>query len=157
MSKISAPPITSSLLTLAIAIYVNGIFAATSLSSSGAFDARSIVNSIVLAISGMSILSESTIQILDTWVNTPFTALCPSSGMCEDIVLTSIQGLFNHSELDSFGLIPSSLVDYFALTSSTLKDLAGTSDFGHRPPDSGHRIFPDRLIPVTRFSPVTSY
>ncbi|KAL6223097.1 hypothetical protein ACLB2K_006487 [Fragaria x ananassa] len=26
-----------------------------------------------------------------------------------------------------------------------------------RPPDSGHRIFPDRRIPVTGFSPVTSY
>ncbi|XP_004306858.1 PREDICTED: uncharacterized protein LOC101299326 [Fragaria vesca subsp. vesca] len=29
---------------------------------------------------------------------------------CEDRVLTSIRGLFNDSELDSFGLIPSSLV-----------------------------------------------
>ncbi|KAL6191318.1 hypothetical protein ACLB2K_037709 [Fragaria x ananassa] len=25
---------------------------------------------------------------------------------------------------------------------------------GHRPPDSGHRIFPDRQIPVTGFSPI---
>lgn len=57
-----------------------GIFAATCLSTSEALNARSINNSNVLAVSGMSTPPQSAIEILDTWLNTPFKSPCPASG-----------------------------------------------------------------------------
>ncbi|KAL6206028.1 hypothetical protein ACLB2K_023279 [Fragaria x ananassa] len=36
-------------------------------------------------------------------------------------------------------------------------DLAGTSDFGHRPSNSGHRNFPDRRTLVTGISPTAGF
>lgn len=57
-----------------------GVFAATCLSTSEALNARSINNSNVLAVSGMSTPPQSAIEILDTWLNTPFKSPCPASG-----------------------------------------------------------------------------
>ncbi|XP_062003024.1 DNA damage-repair/toleration protein DRT102 [Rosa rugosa] len=65
-----------------VAIFANkfpGVFAATCLSPSDALNARSINNSNVLAVSGNSTAPESAIEILDTWLNTPFKAPCPAS------------------------------------------------------------------------------
>lgn len=66
-----------------VAIFANkfpGVFAATCLTPSEAINARSINNSNVLAVSGMSTSPESAIDILNTWLNTPFKAPCPASG-----------------------------------------------------------------------------
>ncbi|EXB39202.1 DNA-damage-repair/toleration protein [Morus notabilis] len=57
-----------------------GVFAATCLSTSEALNARSINNSNILAVSGMSTPPQSAIEILDTWLNTPFKSPCPASG-----------------------------------------------------------------------------
>lgn len=65
-----------------VAIFANkfpGVFAATCLSPSDAVNARSINNSNVLAVSGMSTAPESAIEILDSWLKTPFKAPCPAS------------------------------------------------------------------------------
>lgn len=66
-----------------VAIFANkypGVFAATCLSPSEALNARSINNSNVLAVSGMSTAPESAIEILNTWLSTPFKSPCPASG-----------------------------------------------------------------------------
>lgn len=66
-----------------VAIFANkypGVFAATCLTPSEALNARSINNSNVLAVSGMSTKPESAIEILDTWLKTPFKSPCPASG-----------------------------------------------------------------------------
>ncbi|XP_021817629.1 DNA damage-repair/toleration protein DRT102 [Prunus avium] len=65
-----------------VAIFANkfpGVFAATCLNPSEAQNARSINNSNVLAVSGMSTAPDSAIEILDTWLNTPFKSPCPAS------------------------------------------------------------------------------
>ncbi|KAJ0078647.1 hypothetical protein Patl1_23351 [Pistacia atlantica] len=56
-----------------------GVFAATCLTPSDAQNARSINNSNVLAVSGKSTSKDSAIEILNTWLNTPFKAPCPAS------------------------------------------------------------------------------
>ncbi|KAF3454348.1 hypothetical protein FNV43_RR04795 [Rhamnella rubrinervis] len=66
-----------------VAIFANkypGVFAATCLSPSDALNARSINNSNVLAVSGMSTSPDSAIEIVDTWLKTPFKSPCPASG-----------------------------------------------------------------------------
>lgn len=66
-----------------VAIFANkhpGVFAATCLSTSDALNARSINNSNVLAVSGMSTSPDSATEIIDTWLKTPFKAPCPASG-----------------------------------------------------------------------------
>ncbi|KAF4348738.1 hypothetical protein CsatB_028807 [Cannabis sativa] len=66
-----------------VAIFANkfpGVIAATCLTPSEALNARSINNSNVLAVSGMSTSPESAIEILDTWLKTPFASPCPASG-----------------------------------------------------------------------------
>ncbi|XP_062084522.1 DNA damage-repair/toleration protein DRT102 [Humulus lupulus] len=66
-----------------VAIFANkfpGVLAATCLTPAEALNARSINNSNVLAVSGMSTSPESAIEILDTWLKTPFTSPCPASG-----------------------------------------------------------------------------
>ncbi|GMY21022.1 DNA damage-repair/toleration protein DRT102 [Fagus crenata] len=79
---------TSSYYTIAaevgvgVAIFANkfpGVFAATCLTPEEAQNARSINNSNVLAVSGMSTSPSSAIEILDTWLNTPFKSPCPAS------------------------------------------------------------------------------
>ncbi|KAM2243871.1 hypothetical protein EV1_010613 [Malus domestica] len=65
-----------------VSIFANkfpGVFAATCLTPSDAQNARSINNSNVLAVSGMSTSPDSAIEILDTWLNTPFKSPCPAS------------------------------------------------------------------------------
>ncbi|KAL6142792.1 hypothetical protein ACLB2K_061068 [Fragaria x ananassa] len=65
-----------------VAMFANkfpGVFAATRLSPTDALNARSINNSNVLAVSGMSTTPESAVEILDAWLNTPFKAPCPAS------------------------------------------------------------------------------
>ncbi|KAL5566217.1 hypothetical protein UlMin_029381 [Ulmus minor] len=66
-----------------VGIFANkfpGVYAATCLSTSEAQNARSINNSNVLAVSGMSTERDSAIEILDTWLKTPFKSPCPASG-----------------------------------------------------------------------------
>ncbi|KAL6146743.1 hypothetical protein ACLB2K_057420 [Fragaria x ananassa] len=65
-----------------VAMFANkfpGVFAATCLSPADALNARSINNSNVLAVSGMSTAPESAVETLNTWLNTPFKAPCPAS------------------------------------------------------------------------------
>ncbi|KAF2287812.1 hypothetical protein GH714_002798 [Hevea brasiliensis] len=65
-----------------VSIFANkfpGVFASTCLSTAEAINTRSINNCNVLAVSGMSTSPESAIEILDTWLNTPFKAPCPAS------------------------------------------------------------------------------
>ncbi|KAK3007781.1 hypothetical protein RJ639_014158 [Escallonia herrerae] len=65
-----------------VSIFANkfpGVFAATCLSPGDALNARSINNSNVLALSGMSTSPETAIEILNTWLNTPFKSPCPAS------------------------------------------------------------------------------
>ncbi|KAI4301895.1 hypothetical protein L6164_035132 [Bauhinia variegata] len=65
-----------------VSIFANkfpGVFAATCLNASDALNARSINNSNVLAVSGISTSPESAIEILNTWLNTPFKSPCPAS------------------------------------------------------------------------------
>ncbi|KAJ9185871.1 hypothetical protein P3X46_005453 [Hevea brasiliensis] len=64
-----------------VSIFANkfpGVFATTCLSKADAINTRSINNCNVLAVSGMSTSPESAIEILDTWLNTPFKAPCPA-------------------------------------------------------------------------------
>ncbi|KAJ4719623.1 DNA-damage-repair/toleration protein [Melia azedarach] len=65
-----------------VGIFANkypGVFAATCLTPGEALNARSINNCNVLAVSGMSTSKESAVEILNTWLNTPFKAPCPAS------------------------------------------------------------------------------
>ena len=65
-----------------ISIFANkfpGVFAATCLTPADAVNARSINNSNVLAVSGKSTSPESAIEILDTWLKTPFKSPCPAN------------------------------------------------------------------------------
>ncbi|KAM3705153.1 hypothetical protein ACB098_03G058300 [Castanea mollissima] len=58
-----------------VAIFANkfpGVYAATCLTPEEALNARSINNSNVLAVSGMSTSPSTAIDILNTWLNTPF-------------------------------------------------------------------------------------
>ncbi|XP_018845848.2 DNA damage-repair/toleration protein DRT102-like [Juglans regia] len=66
-----------------VSIFANkfpGVFAATCLTPDEALNARSINNSNVLAVSGMSTSPDSAIEILNSWLDTPFKAPCPASG-----------------------------------------------------------------------------
>ncbi|KAK7258723.1 hypothetical protein RIF29_24305 [Crotalaria pallida] len=65
-----------------VSIFANkfpGVFATTCLTPSDAVNARSINNSNVLAVSGKSTSPESAIEILETWLNTPFKSPCPAN------------------------------------------------------------------------------
>nr|TKS10825.1 DNA-damage-repair/toleration protein DRT102 [Populus alba] len=65
-----------------VSIFANkfpGVFAATCLSTADAANSRSINNSNVLAVSGMATSPDSAIEILDTWLKTPFKSPCPAS------------------------------------------------------------------------------
>ncbi|KAI8546921.1 hypothetical protein RHMOL_Rhmol07G0156900 [Rhododendron molle] len=65
-----------------VSIFANkfpGVYAATCLTPGDALNSRSINNSNVLAVSGMSTSPESAVEILDTWLNTPFKSPCPAS------------------------------------------------------------------------------
>ncbi|KAM4119448.1 DNA damage-repair/toleration protein DRT102 [Castanea sativa] len=65
-----------------VAIFANkfpGVYAATCLTPEEALNARSINNSNVLAVSGMSTSPSTAIDILNTWLNTPFKSPCPAS------------------------------------------------------------------------------
>ncbi|MED6151652.1 hypothetical protein PIB30_084503 [Stylosanthes scabra] len=65
-----------------VSIFANkfpGVFAATCLTPADAINARSINNSNVLAVSGKSTSPESAIEIVDTWLKTPFKAPCPAN------------------------------------------------------------------------------
>jgi RpiB/LacA/LacB family sugar-phosphate isomerase len=66
-----------------VSIFANkfpGVFAATCLTPEEALNARSINNSNVLAVSGMSTSPDSAVEILNAWLNTPFKSPCPASG-----------------------------------------------------------------------------
>ncbi|XP_059436055.1 DNA damage-repair/toleration protein DRT102-like [Corylus avellana] len=66
-----------------VSIFANkfpGVFAATCLTPEEALNARSINNSNVLAVSGMSTSRDSAVEILNAWLNTPFKSPCPASG-----------------------------------------------------------------------------
>ena len=66
-----------------VSIFANkfpGVFAATCLTPEDALNARSINNSNVLAVSGMSTSPDSAVEILHAWLNTPFKSPCPASG-----------------------------------------------------------------------------
>ncbi|KAK6915458.1 Cupin 2, conserved barrel [Dillenia turbinata] len=56
-----------------------GVFASTCLTVDDAVNTRSINNSNVLAVSGLSTPPESATQILKAWLETPFAAPCPAS------------------------------------------------------------------------------
>ncbi|KAL6989534.1 hypothetical protein U1Q18_015284 [Sarracenia purpurea var. burkii] len=65
-----------------VSIFANkfpGVYAATCLTAGEAQNSRSINNSNVLAVSGMSTSPDSAIEILNTWLNTPFKSPCPAS------------------------------------------------------------------------------
>ncbi|EEF49693.1 DNA damage-repair/toleration protein DRT102 [Ricinus communis] len=65
-----------------VSIFANkfpGVYASTCLSTGDAANTRSINNCNVLAVSGLFTTPESAIQILDTWLSTPFKAPCPAS------------------------------------------------------------------------------
>uniref|UniRef100_A0A5B6YLK1 Cupin type-2 domain-containing protein n=1 Tax=Davidia involucrata TaxID=16924 RepID=A0A5B6YLK1_DAVIN len=65
-----------------VSIFANkfpGVYAATCLTAGDAQNTRSINNCNVLAVSGMSTSPESAIEILETWLNTPFRSPCPAS------------------------------------------------------------------------------
>ncbi|XP_059652674.1 DNA damage-repair/toleration protein DRT102 [Cornus florida] len=65
-----------------VSIFANkfpGVYAATCLTAGDAQNTRSINNCNVLAVSGMSTSPESAIEILETWLNTPFKSPCPAS------------------------------------------------------------------------------
>ncbi|KAF5740536.1 DNA-damage-repair/toleration protein [Tripterygium wilfordii] len=65
-----------------VAMFANkfpGVYAATCLSTNDALNARSISNCNVLAVSGMSTSPDSAVQILNTWLDTPFKSPCPAS------------------------------------------------------------------------------
>ncbi|KAJ1385158.1 Sugar-phosphate isomerase, RpiB/LacA/LacB family [Sesbania bispinosa] len=65
-----------------VSIFANkfpGVFAATCLTTSDAVNARSINNSNVLAVSGKYTSPETAIEILNTWLNTPFKSACPAN------------------------------------------------------------------------------
>ena len=66
-----------------VSIFANkfpGVCAATCLNTSEALNCRSINNSNVLAVSGMSTSPETAVEVLNTWLNTPFKSPCPASG-----------------------------------------------------------------------------
>lgn len=66
-----------------VSIFANkfpGVYAATCLTREEALNTRSINNCNVLAVSGMSTSPDSAIDILNTWLNTPFKSPCPASG-----------------------------------------------------------------------------
>lgn len=65
-----------------VGIFANkfpGVFATTCLTPDEARNNRSINNCNVLALSGMSTSADTAKEIVDTWLNTPFKALCPAS------------------------------------------------------------------------------
>ncbi|KAF7805189.1 DNA damage-repair/toleration protein DRT102 [Senna tora] len=65
-----------------VSIFANkfpGVYASTCLTPSEARNTRSINNCNVLSVSGMATSPESAIEILDTWLKTPFKAPCPAS------------------------------------------------------------------------------
>ncbi|WJX80226.1 hypothetical protein P8452_63251 [Trifolium repens] len=65
-----------------VSIFANkfpGVFAATCLTPSDAVNARSINNSNVLAVSGKYTSTETAIEIVNTWLNTPFKSPCPAN------------------------------------------------------------------------------
>ncbi|CAN0920490.1 DNA damage-repair/toleration protein DRT102 [Linum grandiflorum] len=67
-----------------VSIFANkfpGVFAVTCLSPADAVNARSINNSNVLAVSGISTPPDSAIEILDAWLETPFKAPCPANNL----------------------------------------------------------------------------
>ncbi|WJX21777.1 hypothetical protein P8452_11165 [Trifolium repens] len=65
-----------------VSIFANkfpGVFAVTCLTPSDAVNARSINNSNVLAVSGRYTSTETAIEIIDAWLNTPFKSPCPAN------------------------------------------------------------------------------
>nr|GEU83233.1 DNA-damage-repair/toleration protein DRT102 [Tanacetum cinerariifolium] len=65
-----------------VAIFANkypGVYAATCLTPGDAVNARSINNSNVIAVSGMSTDPETAVEMLDKFLNTPFKSPCPAS------------------------------------------------------------------------------
>ncbi|XP_058738629.1 DNA damage-repair/toleration protein DRT102 [Vicia villosa] len=65
-----------------VSIFANkfpGVFATTCLTPSEAVNARSINNSNVIAFSGKYTSPETAIEIVNTWLKTPFKAACPAN------------------------------------------------------------------------------
>ncbi|PSS10189.1 DNA-damage-repair/toleration protein [Actinidia chinensis var. chinensis] len=65
-----------------VSIFANkfpGVYAATCLTAGDAANARSINNCNVLAVSGMSTAPDSAVEILESWLKTPFKSPCPAS------------------------------------------------------------------------------
>ncbi|CAK8544742.1 unnamed protein product [Lathyrus sativus] len=65
-----------------VSIFANkfpGVFATTCLTPSDAVNARSINNANVIAFSGKYTSKETAIEIVKTWLNTPFKAPCPAN------------------------------------------------------------------------------
>lgn len=65
-----------------VSIFANkypGVYAATCLTPGEASNTRSINNCNVLSVSGMQTSTETAVEILDTWLKTPFKAPCPAS------------------------------------------------------------------------------
>lgn len=65
-----------------VSIFANkfpGVFATTCLTPSDAVNARSINNSNVIAFSGKYTSPETAIEIVNTWLKTPFKAACPAN------------------------------------------------------------------------------
>nr|GEX19912.1 DNA-damage-repair/toleration protein DRT102 [Tanacetum cinerariifolium] len=65
-----------------VAIFANkypGVYAATCLTPGNAVNARSINNSNVIAVSGMSTDPETAVEMLDKFLNTPFLSPCLAS------------------------------------------------------------------------------
>uniref|UniRef100_A0A7N0UU13 ChrR-like cupin domain-containing protein n=1 Tax=Kalanchoe fedtschenkoi TaxID=63787 RepID=A0A7N0UU13_KALFE len=85
--RVSADPLSTRGLVacgtgVGVSIFANkfpGVFAATCLTAGDAQNARSINNCNVLAVSGMSTAPEAAVEILDTWLSTPFKSPCPAS------------------------------------------------------------------------------
>ncbi|KAJ4957373.1 hypothetical protein NE237_024484 [Protea cynaroides] len=66
-----------------VSIFANkfpGVYASTCVTVSEARNARSINNCNVLAVSGTNTTPETGLEILNTWLETPFKSPCPASG-----------------------------------------------------------------------------
>jgi RpiB/LacA/LacB family sugar-phosphate isomerase len=136
-----------------VSIFANkfpGVSAATCLTPEEALNARSINNSNVLAVSGMSTSPDSAVEILNAWLNTPFKSPCPASGFNpwpEDIQSFLDNSL---SEMAKIGAQPQSDSDSDSTTACALCCLAKNREFN--PIDRT----PGGSMKILRESPTTS-
>lgn len=111
-----------------VSIFANkfpGVYAATCTSLAEAQNCRSINNSNVLSLSGMSTSPEVAIEILSTWLNTPFKSPCPASN--SEPWPNEIESFLDNSisEMSQIG----SNIDKLNESSCVICDLVKTREF----------------------------